>query len=757
MELLREIFLYSIEANQMKSGHLASVCRYWRSVITIMPHLWSTLKVGTWTETEQVTTWLQRAYPKKVVIDTQRDRESPSEAPAFAALQDAFASTGQWNELTISSLTPDIMASQLGIQGARPMNLLKALRVEAGCVHSPSFTYLLDLVTNEAPLSELRLYPSFASAQFLQLHWFPVLTNLTVLVVNGRNIDRPFELLPTFTRLQIFEADHLPLPFYELDIELPLLCTLHKLQLRASSIQWMAGRQFPCLEDCAILLPHHWGAVQQHEVQLPFCRKFTYHGYPMTTAQYFCVPQMGAMDLRSHDCREQRLYQQLHYLCVVDGRVSKLTTLHLTLQCSEQAFIKVLKYLHLLQELTLSIAHPSASWKGLLQALAAKPSGDDWPDWIPVPGGLQRWEQWQKWEYWYSSQTWHAHILPQLKYLGILCPKGFSQSECLDNCPILRLVGWTRAQLTPPLEHLNVWEGRGTTDDIVVDYISTAYLKKYPGISGIEFDSMIVRGMATQCLVIHRPFTRLFQFHSTVLFRQLQDLEVNCFENREIPILPSLEQIKRLVIWHGIVPEYSLDIGLPLIHTLQWLRLIYTPFSWVLGRTFKTLREFQVYEPRITFGDKSKYERLQVDLPACTKLELWDFSVNHLRCFSSPSLQIFRLHYSPLWSVIDGTALKALQHFLCTCPCLQNLDIRISRGSELHSLIQFCFCDAREQAVWRDIRSVEVKVMIAGTSNDKDHCFNEMVGHQQHYETWWKEFTVTMEDLRMMVIVRASM
>jgi len=71
MELLREIFLYCIESNHMKSGQLASVCRYWRSVITTMAHLWSTLRVGTWTETEQVTTWLQRAYPKKVIVDPQ--------------------------------------------------------------------------------------------------------------------------------------------------------------------------------------------------------------------------------------------------------------------------------------------------------------------------------------------------------------------------------------------------------------------------------------------------------------------------------------------------------------------------------------------------------------------------------------------------------------------------------------------------------------------------------------------------------------
>jgi len=751
MELLREIFLYSIEVNQMKSGHLASVCRYWRSVIAIMPHLWSTLRVGTRTETEQVTTWLQRAYPKKVVIDTQRDRESPSEAPAFAALQGALSSTGQWNELTISSLPPENLASGLGFQSARPMNVLRALHVVAGCVHSPSFTHLLDLVPTEAPLSELRLHPSFATTHFLQPHWFPVLQNLTVLIVNGRDIYEPFGLLPALTRLHTFEADRLPLPWYELSANLPLLCTLHKLKLRASSVQWMAGREFPSLEDCAILLPRHWVAVQLHEVQLPSCSKFAYHGYPMTTFQYFHVPQIRAMELRSHDCKKQRVYQQMRYLLTMDGGISKLTTLHLTLQCSERAFIKVLKYLDHLQELVLSTARRSPSWKTFLESLVAKPSRDDWPDWLLLPDSHQEWEQWC------SSQTWHANILPQLKHLGILCPKGFSQSECLENCPIFRLVGWTRAQLTPPLEHLKVWEGRGTTDDIVVDYISTGYLSKYPGTSSGIFDSMVTRGMVTQCLVIPSSLTSLLQFHSTVLFRRLQDLEVNCDSFLEIPILPYLEQIKRLVIWRGIVPAYPLCIVLPLIHSLQWLKLVYTTFSWMLGRTFKALRGFQAYELQYTLEDQSTYEGLRVDLPACTKLELWDFSVNQLRVLSCPFVQIFRLQQSPVGSAIGETAHNPLHEFLRTCSCLQSLEIRISQDSGLQSLIQFIFCDAREQAIWRDIGSVEVKVMISPTSSsDMYHFFNEIVGYQQHYEKWWKEFTVIMEDSRMMVIVRAS-
>ena len=251
-----------------------------------------------------------------------------------------------------------------------------------------------------------------------------------MLTVSGKDLHEPFELLPTFTQLQIFEADRLRLPFYELNTNLPLLRTLRKLQLRASSVQWMAGRQFLCLEECAILLPRHWEVIQQHEVQLPSCRKLTYHGHPMITARYFHVPKMREMELKSNDYNEQRVYQHIRHLCRVDGRISKLTALQLTFQCSEKVLIKVMEYLTSLQELVLSIAYPSPSWQNFLESLAAKPSTNESPAWGSYV------DDYQEWENWCSSQTWHANLLPHLKYLGIQCPGGFSQSERLDNFPV---------------------------------------------------------------------------------------------------------------------------------------------------------------------------------------------------------------------------------------------------------------------------------------------------------------------------------
>ena len=180
MELLREIFLYCIEVNQMKSGQLASVCRYWRSIIIGIASIWSTLRVGTWTERERVATWLQRAHPKNIVIDTQRDRESSSETPAFAALQSALTDTDQWHGLTISTFPPENLVSQLGIQAASAMNVLKVIHIADGCVHSPSFAHLLNLVPTEAetlspicqhPLSPTPLVSYFAESHSAYCQW----------------------------------------------------------------------------------------------------------------------------------------------------------------------------------------------------------------------------------------------------------------------------------------------------------------------------------------------------------------------------------------------------------------------------------------------------------------------------------------------------------------------------------------------------------------------------------------------------------
>ena len=81
------------------------------------------------------------------------------------------------------------------------------------------------------------------------------------------------------------------------------------------------------------------------------CKKFICDGYPIATVQYFHGPQMKSLELRSHDRREQKVYQQLHHLCKLDGTISNLTRLHLALESSERPISRVSKYLGGLQKL----------------------------------------------------------------------------------------------------------------------------------------------------------------------------------------------------------------------------------------------------------------------------------------------------------------------------------------------------------------------------------------------------------------------
>jgi len=737
LELLREILLYSIEVDQAKSGQLASVCRYWRSAIISIPGIWSTIRVGNWTQREQVVTWMQRAYPKKVVIDIQADGQRPPKTTSHAALQAVLTSTGQWHNLTVSSFLPEDFADQLDFHVAKPMNMLKALHVAAECVHTAPFTCLLDLVPPEASLSELGLSSAFASAYFLQPQWFPVLQNLTVFIVNGRDVHDTFELLPTFTQLQILEVDHLSLPSYEASANLPLLRTLQRLQVRASSIQWMAGREFPCLVECSILLPHHWRAVQQHRVQLPSCRKLTYHGYPMITIQYFHALQLKAIGLGSPDCNQRRVCWHLHRLCRSHGSISKLTRLHLTLQCSERAFIKVLKYMDPLQDLILSIAYPSFSWEQFLISLAAKPFTEDWLDldWQPRDCHFPVWEEWC------SSQTWRVNILPSLKSLGIQTPKGCSSPRGLDNSLLFRFVAWTRRHLVPPLQHLKVWEGRGTPDVIMEDYISGSYLQRHLGTSDQTYDSFIVRGMVTQQLhasdYLRYPlFTKL---QSTILFRRLQGLRCGGIQ---IPVLPYLEQIKELVIWSGSIFPYSLNDDYPMVHTVQKLTLHDVPIYWMLGRTFKALRHCILsFLPEVKPGVLSDCERLHVDMPACVTLEWVNSPLSLPPLFYIPNLQSLQWRQWRHDFDLTGAVLKSLHNVLLKFPCLKQLKISIDDCLGLVSLIHLVFYDAWEQGVWQGISSVQVSARF-GTPGLRDSFLSQMVKYKGQYTKWWKEFTV---------------
>ena len=286
--------------------------------------------------------------------------------------------------------------------------------------------------------------------------------------------------------------------------------------------------------------------------------------------------------------------------------------------------------------------------------------------------------------------------------------------------------------MTLPLEHLDVWEGRGTSDDIVMDYISTGYLDKHLGVSAQHYDHTIIRGILTQ-EVFERGFSPILdKFYSTLLFRQLQVLILNCEGCNKINILPYLEQIRELTVYNSTIPAYSLNIDLPLVHTLQYLKLLYSSCPWMSGRVFKALKWIT-----IDFVPDDGCNDPQPDTPACIELE-WNNQVA-APSFFCVNLQKFSWINDQINDMVD---LRSLFDFLLNCSHLQHFDCVIDCESD--SVIQFVFCDAQEQGVWKDIRSVEVELHVM--DGDALGAVTRKYEHAQHVEKWWKEFTFSSDD-----------
>ena len=740
IEMLTNIFLYAVEAYQMTPYQLVAVCRRWRNVINGMSHLWSTLRLGTYTEIENIDIWLDRSRqgPLTVNIDPQRDIESRPDDRSYAGLQHSLSSVDRWQSLVIaSSPTPEAFGETVDFQAAKPFEHLVSLDLGQRCENSATLSHLLDHVSKTAIiLSNMSVRSPCAIALFLRPHMSLVLSMITTLIIDGEGISEPVSILPLLGNLQVFDATNLPLPNYDTSTNLPFLSTLKQLKLRGVPIQWMAGREFQCLDDCTII--HALGQeLIQLRIDLACCRTLTYHGYPISTLMHFHTPQVKKLVLDTHDTKRKRVQQHLDFLRL-DGRLSQLHTLHLTLSCSERALTNALEHMEHLQDLVLTIAYPSSSLESMLMLLAAEPSSKDWPEW-----SYYDYDNHSTWLYWSSSQTWYTNMLPSLRSLCIQSSKGFSQSQCLENCPILRYLAWTRAQMTPPLKHLKVWEGRGTSDDIVVDYISTSYLDKHLGTSAQHYDQTMIRAVFTHQL-FEDGFSPLFdKFHSTLLFRQLQVLNLDCNGHDKFDILPYLEQIKELTVWYSTIPAYSLDVDLPLVHTLQYLKLLYSSCPWMSGRVFKALK-------RITIDDYPSGGRNdpQLDIPACTELE-W---INQAATpsFSCVNLQKFSCRNNEIFVMVD---LRSLFDFLLNCPCLQYFDCLIPYKSD--SVIQFVFCDAWKEGVWKDIRTVEVGLW--GMNDDAVQNLTQKYEHEQQVMEWWKEFTVSSNPYQGYAVFKASM
>jgi hypothetical protein len=200
IEILSDIFLYVVEARLMTPYQLVAVCRRWRNVVNSMTHLWSSLRLGTWTEIENVHLWLERSRegPLTVTIDPQRDMRKPSGDLAYGGLQYALRSVDRWQDLAIvSTPIPEVFGYAIDIKAAKAMGDLRSLELGEGCLDSATLSDLLDHISKTSSLlSFMSLQGPYAISSFLQPQRNHILSSVTTLVVDGRGMSQPVSILP---------------------------------------------------------------------------------------------------------------------------------------------------------------------------------------------------------------------------------------------------------------------------------------------------------------------------------------------------------------------------------------------------------------------------------------------------------------------------------------------------------------------------------------------------------------------------------
>jgi hypothetical protein len=460
---------------------------------------------------------------------------------------------------------------------------LKSVEVSIHCQQSARLNLLLDWIwTRERlELHELKLHPPFASKTFLVQDWSSVHYHLTTLIVNGRELREPVDILPHFKRLELFHAQHLPLPDYEVSTDLPLVQTLRHLHLEATSIQWIGGREFGRLEHCTITLPRRQQTIEP--VGFPACKDLAFDGHPLRTLALIRVFSVETMLIRSHDTDQGRLDAFLAQIQTGGEIFSMIRSLHLGIRCSQRAMVNAFHCMNSLEELTLSLQHPSDIGRALFHALRAKRS--------LLVNSIA------------TQDRWSVDLLPSLTSLRLHYVRGHRSDADYEAVPFVRAVAWSRKQTASPLRELRVWAGTRTA----VDYASTDYFREHLGMEKCchHLDTSVCTSTLTQELTIYRHswccLTKLLgsKLDSSTIFSRLKilDISVDLLSLRRrinLSDLKELRRIKILRVTNVVLDPVPPDTRLPLFQTLREIYLKNVPTAWMSGHIFMNLTTLSI-------------------------------------------------------------------------------------------------------------------------------------------------------------------
>jgi len=374
VEIFSEIFLYTVQDDPHSQTNLMLVCRHWRDIMLSTPGIHSQLRIDNWTKMKDVERFGRR-WLLDVTVDIQHMTVlngwyEPNLNPVefYSCFMATAEAASRWRSLVLVSFPPPGEYKDLQIM--HPLQHLESFKLDASCDLGNFLEPLLTVITTTITprFAVMEVFRPDAALHLVQPAHFQIFSSLTTLRLICRRMQNPVDILPYLHKLEIFEAHHLSLPTYSPGVNLPLTQILRVLHLRSVSVQWIAGRIFPALEECSIIFPHHADALQS--VYLPSCSILRYHSNKLRPLEHFHHPPLARLEVKCGQWRTWRGDLQLATLHPIFAARS-LTYLHLEIKCSERLLAYMLGLAPSLEELWMGLSNPHALSSAFFLAFAA--------------------------------------------------------------------------------------------------------------------------------------------------------------------------------------------------------------------------------------------------------------------------------------------------------------------------------------------------------------------------------------------------
>ena len=451
IELLHQIVIAIIEETSGPPLALMLVCKQWHAIII---SLWSSLNLGTTTPIDAVAGKLERnQWLVDIVVDTDSDRHYLNLlSHPFEAIFAAIEATPRWRSFIVESfpasadLPEDLVNRNLQRHSNATMSRFTTFKIKSPCETSPLLNILLHILgTTAGPVLTTVEINSPNVILFLTPAYPSFFRSVKVLSLDAPGIRDPVDLLPHLYQLEIFTVSHLSFPTYPNHVELPFVHTLRHLSLRAASIQWMHGRIFHALENCALIFPRHQHVLRTFHTTLPNCNHLTFQGYPPKILGGISAHKLSHLSVTCSGSFNRRGSRELVWFSsqVLGERKLAPKSLHISVNATSHAWISSLVFISDLEELVIYCARPSSLRATVFQSLVIHPVHTSNIDTTSSPGELC------------------APLCPSLRQFGLKYDRWLRPTEQFDLIPVFVSFIQSRQHSNHALKRFCLW----TTND----------------------------------------------------------------------------------------------------------------------------------------------------------------------------------------------------------------------------------------------------------------------------------------------------